>query len=46
MLIKLVTKLPYDRPAVEALILKHQWNLLETASFEGDVMDFEDGENL
>lgn len=36
----------YEEPKVEVIILRQRWNLLETASLEGDVMDFEDGENL
>lgn len=36
----------YTKPRVEVFILQQGWHILETASLEGDVMDFEDGENL
>lgn len=43
---KVNQRLPYAEPRVEVFILQQGWHILETASLEGDVMDFEDGENL
>lgn len=43
---KLRQRCLYSKPRAEVFILRQAWHILETASLEGDVMDFEDGENL
>lgn len=37
---------PYERPWLEAFRLAKPYTLLEQMSIEGDVLDFEDGEDL
>lgn len=39
-------RLPYVEPTVEVFQIQQRWSILETASLEGDVMDFEDGDNF
>lgn len=40
------TRKPYERPWLEAFRLTKPYTLLEQMSIEGDVLDFEDGDNL
>ncbi|WP_455519818.1 hypothetical protein [Porphyromonas sp.] len=39
-------KLPYDAPRGELFMLHQPLNILETVSLEGEVEDFQDGEDF